>query len=105
MGFFSFHVDFDASTHLSKEESYSRLLNYLQKRRYTIVRNEAPNSILFRTKTSLLSWPRDFNVTFIAENENKCNLKVHVDCGQCDLGLSKLMFNDITKKIYENKKC
>lgn len=100
MGFFSFHVDFNTSTSFSQEESYTRLLNYLKKKRLNVVHQQFPDRLVYKTRTSLFSWPREFDVTFAPTDEKHCSLTVHVDCGQCDLGLSKKMFNIITKKIY-----
>ena len=100
MGFFSFRVAFDETTSFPREESYNRLLNYLKKKRVTVIQQQFPERIVYRTKTSLLSWPREFSVTFKSVDENRCLLNVHVDCGQCDLGLSKPMFKIITKTIY-----
>ena len=100
MGNFSLKVDFDVAVKFSKEESYNRLLSYLEKNRLRILQKEAPESLLYESKMSLLSFPREFLVNFVSTNENECILKVNVDCNQFDYGLSKKMFSKITEQIY-----
>ncbi len=100
MGAFSFSNDFEVIVNFAQTEAYQRLLNYLQQKRLKIIREKEPESLSWRTKMSLISYPMNFDVSFYSIDDSHTKIAVNASSGQLDLGRSKGMFNDIMKKIY-----
>ena len=100
MGAFGFKNEFDVSVNYPKNEAFQKLLGYLHEKKMMIIREDEPESISYRTKMSLLSYPMIFDVFFHEIDETHTKISVCSSSGQLDLGRSKGMFNDIMKKIY-----
>ena len=100
MGAFSFSNDFEVTVNYSRTEAYKRLLEHLQQKRMTIIREKEPESLGWRTNISLLSWPMNFDAYFYKIDNSHTKIAVSTSSSQFDLGRSKGMFNDIMKKIY-----
>lgn len=100
MGAFSFSNDFEVTVDYPQAEAYKRLFEYLQQKRLKIIRGKEPESISWRTKMSLISYPMNFDASFYGIDGSHTKIAVNASSGQFDLGRSKGMFNDIMKKIY-----
>lgn len=99
MGFFSFENDFEVTSNHPKAEVFEKFSALIKKKRWTITSIEQAESISFRTKTTLLSWPIDFDVKFISNDENSTALSVHICSMHLDMGRSKGIINDLIKEM------
>ena len=100
MGAFSFSNDFDVTVNYPQAEAYKRLADYLEQKRMKVIRMKDNDTISWRTKMSLISYPMSFNAFFYEVDESHTRIAVSASSSQLDLGRSKGMFNDIMKKIY-----
>ena len=69
MGFFGFKNNFEIVVNLSKDEVNKKFASYIKKKRWETISSDEEN-ISFRTKTTLLSWPIDFDVKLTSINES-----------------------------------
>lgn len=99
MGFFGFKNNFEIVVNLSKDEVNKQFASYIKKKRWETISSDEEN-ISFRTKTTLLSWPIDFDVKLTSINESSTTLSVYSEQSQFDLGRSKGIIHDIINEIY-----
>ena len=101
MGLMSFKSDFEVVVKHSKETAFDKLLSYLlSSKKFNNVHFTRSEWISFTRRTSLLSYPIDFNVTFKIVDDKQTSLVVHSESGTIDWGKAKGMINDIVKEIY-----
>ena len=99
MGFFEFKNNFELVVNLSKEEVNKKFTSYIKKKRWETISSDEDN-ISFRTKTTLLSWPIDFDVKLTSNDDNTTILSVSVESTHIDLGRGKGIIHDIINEIY-----
>lgn len=101
MGIFSFRNEFDVAVNHPKDDVYEKFVANVRKKGWIITSAEQAENLAFQTKTTLISWPIDFDVTFSTVDENSTRLSVKISDGHLDLGRSKGIINDIIKEIYK----
>lgn len=101
MGLMSFKSDFEVVVKHPKETAFDKLLSYLlSSKKFKNVHYTRSEWISFTRRTSLLSYPIDFDVKFTSADSTQTTLVVHTVSGTIDWGKAKGMINDIVKEIY-----
>lgn len=100
MGFFEFNKNFELVVDQPKTEIHQKFTSYIKKKRWEMLSLDEEN-ISFRTNTTLLSFPIDFDVKLTSINESSTKLSVYTERSQVfDFGKSEGIIHDIINEIY-----
>ncbi len=100
MGFFSFNNDFEVIVNYPNDVTYKKFMSYIKNKGWKTIYAKELEKISFQTKTTLISWPINFEIDFIANDNKSTTLSVKASAAHLDMGRSKGIVNDIINEIY-----